>query len=230
VGAEVQRVSRHSEVTDPSPPADPRNTEFGRWLCGQRQLRGLSRSFVAARTRIPPERIERIERGRGALGDDALGRGTARQLALAIGADPEEALARLGGAGSAPSARAARGGSQPLALWTGVAGLVAAGALLYLGAHWIERGAHPWSARLPSAVPWSARLPSVRSAAHPGVVYRPDYVGDLLQEPVPDDAHLAGPPARGREPRAPRNGGREPRAPRNGGREPRAPRLSEGTR
>jgi transcriptional regulator with XRE-family HTH domain len=172
VGAEVQRVSRHSEVTDPSPPADPRNTEFGRWLCEQRQLRGLSRSFLAARTRIPPERIERIERGRGALGDDALGRGTARQLALAIGADPEEALARLGGSGNAPPARAARRGARPLALWSGgVAGLVAAGALLYLGAHWIERSA---------------------ADKQPGVVYRTDYVGDLLQEPIPDDTQVAG--------------------------------------
>ena len=173
MGAEVQRVSRDPEVTGASPPTHCDPTAFGPWLCEQRQLRGLSRCFVAARTRIAPERIEAIERGLVALGDDTLGRGAARQLACAVGADPQEALARMG-AQPAPAGRMLRrtlatpsrsGPSvvRALLLWTGgLAGLALSGALLWLGAAWLERGA-------PSA----------------GIVYRPDYVEHLLQRRAP---------------------------------------------
>jgi cytoskeletal protein RodZ len=161
VGAEVQRVSRHPEVTGSSPPTDSREAAFGPWLCEQRQLRGLSRCFVSARTRIAPERIEAIERGSLALGDDALGRGTARQLAHAIGADPEEALARMGGRGVRPEPRAGPHRLRRLLLWSGsLVALVALGALLWLGALWLRSGSAGEGA---------------------GVVYRPDYVDDLLE-------------------------------------------------
>lgn len=157
MGTEVQRVSRDPEVTGTSPPTHLDPKAFGPWLAEQRQLRGLSRCFVAARTRIAHERIEAIERGSVALGDDTLGRGAARQLAFAIGADPEEALARMGAAPAGEVRRSAPRGIPGLLLWTGgLAGLVAAGALVWLGAHWLER------------------------SPHAGVVYRPDYVEDLL--------------------------------------------------
>ena len=158
MGTEVQRVSRDPEVTGTSPPTHPDPNAFGPWLAEQRQLRGLSRCFVAARTRIAHERIEAIERGSVALGDDTLGRGAARQLAHAIGADPEEALARMGAAPPAAVPRSAPRGVSVLVVWTGgLAGLAVAGALLWAGAHWLER------------------------SPHTGVVYRPDYVEDLLQ-------------------------------------------------
>ena len=164
MGTEVQRVSRDPEVTGTSPPTQLDHRAFGPWLCEQRQLRGLSRCFVAARTRIAHERIEAIERGSVELGDDTLGRGAARQLAHAIGADPEEALARMGAAPPAPVPRPRpRGAIRALALWTGgLAGLAVTGALLWLGAHWLERG-----------------------SASAGVVYRPDYVEDLLHRRAP---------------------------------------------
>jgi cytoskeletal protein RodZ len=138
---------------------------FGPWLCEQRQLRGLSRCFVAARTRIALERIEAIERGSVALADDALGRGTARQLAHAVGADPEEALARMGGSVAESLTQPAPRRLRGLLLWggTGVA-LVALAALLWLGALWVRS----------------------RSAGEDaGVVYRPDYVDELLEQRRP---------------------------------------------
>ena len=157
MGTEVQRVSRDPEVTGTSPPTHPNSSAFGPWLAEQRQLRGLSRCFVAARTRIAHERIEAIERGSVALGDDTLGRGTARQLAFAIGADPDEALERMGAAPAAAVRRPAPRGVPAFLVWTGgLAGIAAAGALLWLGAQWLER------------------------SPHAGVVYRPDYVEDLL--------------------------------------------------
>jgi hypothetical protein len=163
VGREVQRVSRDPEVTRASPPSQI-DQAFGPWLCEQRSLRGLSRCFVAARTRIAVERIEALERGLVALGDDTLGRGAARQLAHAIGVDPAEALARMGPAAAEAPARPSPRRVPGLLVWSGgLAGLALTGALVWWGAHWIER-AH------------------VRTA---GVVYRTDYVGDLLQRRAP---------------------------------------------
>ena len=164
MGTEVQRVSRDPEVTGTSPPTHSDQAAFGRWLCEQRQLRGLSRCFIAARTRIARERIEAIELGRVALTDDALGRGTARQLAHAVGADPDEALSRMGATGPARVGQTAQRSVPALLVWTGaLMALAAASALLYLGALWLERGV----------------------GADPGVVYRPDYVGELLERVPP---------------------------------------------
>jgi len=164
VGTEVERLSRHPEVTGVVPPTHPDPAAFGPWLREQRQLRGLSRCFVSARTRIARERIEAIERGGLALPDDAVGRGTARQLAHAIGLDPIEALARMGSASAAPRAAAPVAGPRGvgrLALLGGsLVALAAAAALVYAGAFWMGRSS---------------------AGAHSGVVYRPDYVDDLLQ-------------------------------------------------
>jgi hypothetical protein len=63
---------------------------FGPWYRRQRELRGLSIFFVAARTKLSPERVREIE-DESPLDADGIGRSTARTLALAIGAEPEEA-------------------------------------------------------------------------------------------------------------------------------------------
>jgi hypothetical protein len=68
---------------------------FGSWFQRQRELRGISIWFVAARTKLTPERIQRIEDGSEALQRGGHGRATARVLAGAIGADPEEGVSRL---------------------------------------------------------------------------------------------------------------------------------------
>lgn len=165
MGTEVQRVSRDPEVTGVSPPTHIDPAAFGPWLREQRQLRGLSRCFVSARTRIARERIEAIERGKLALPDDVVGRGTVRQLAFAIGVDPHEALSRMGGATVAPLARVRSRGLRRFALLAGsLVALTAASALAYAGAYWLGHSAQ---------------------GAHSGVVYRPDYVDELLERRAP---------------------------------------------
>jgi cytoskeletal protein RodZ len=165
VGTEVQRVSRHPEVTGTSPPTHPDPAAFGPWLREQRQLRGLSRCFVSARTRIAPERIEAIERGALALPADAVGRGTVRQLAAAIGVDPLEALSRMGAAPGSARARTRVRGLPRLALLGGsLVALAAAGALVWAGAFWVGH---------------------FGQTTHSGIVYRPDYVDDLLEQRGP---------------------------------------------
>jgi hypothetical protein len=165
VGTEVQRVSRHPEVTGASPPIHPDPAAFGPWLREQRQLRGLSRCFVSARTRIAPERIAAIERGALALPDDAVGRGTVRQLASAIGADPLEALSRMGsGPESARTPTRVRGLRRFALLGGSLVALAATGALVWAGASWVGQFAQ---------------------ATRSGIVYRPDYVDDLLERRGP---------------------------------------------
>jgi hypothetical protein len=51
--------------------------------------------FVAGRTELLPEAVEALEEGTRALTADGRGRQTARALARAIGADPEQAVAAL---------------------------------------------------------------------------------------------------------------------------------------
>jgi len=92
VGSQVERVPRGSRVVSERVAG---NERFGGWLCSQREMRGISIWFVAARTKIPPERIRAIEDGEMPLARDGHGRATARALARAIGADPEEAAARV---------------------------------------------------------------------------------------------------------------------------------------
>ncbi len=94
MGAQIQGVPEAHAV---AAGAD----SFGAWFCRQRELRGISVWFVAARTKLAAERIQRLERGELPLPPDGHGRATARALARAIGADPEEAASLL----SRPAAR-----------------------------------------------------------------------------------------------------------------------------
>jgi len=158
VGANVERVPRGAEVAED--PAE-RPDGFGPWFRRQRELRGISVWFVAARTKLPPERVREIETGKDALARDGHGRGTARALARAIGADPEEAAARLAGR----SPRRARRGRLPwLGDWLRVGGAVGIALSLGLGA---------WLLALWLGAP-------VSPEDSPALVYRPDYVEQLL--------------------------------------------------
>jgi len=153
VGAEVERLSEGPAVSGGS---------FGGWYRRQRELRGISLFYVAARTKLSPERVREIEEN-AALGADGVGRATARALAHAIGADPDEAAAILG---NAPAARAGR---RPQ-LWRIGPALVAFGrtasltAILALGL---------WLLGLWLSSPAS-------NAAAPERIYKPDYVEKLL--------------------------------------------------
>jgi len=95
VGAPIERLSEGSAVAAKPAVTDGRRA-FGAWYRRQRELRGISLFYVAARTKLTPERVREIEESLAPLETDGIGRATARTLALAIGADPEEAAAQLG--------------------------------------------------------------------------------------------------------------------------------------
>ena len=92
MGAQVEGIPGGPRIEVSATP--PLRT-FGTWFRVQRELRGISVWYVAARTKLPPDRIRAIEDGPGDLRRDGHGRATARALARAIGADPEEGVGRL---------------------------------------------------------------------------------------------------------------------------------------
>ncbi len=160
MGGEVQGVPAGAAVEESSAP-----TELGAWLRQQRELRGISLFFVAARTKLSAERILSLESGERPLPDDGQGRATARVLARAMGADPDEATAILSGArqiGRRPGPGARRAAASPLGGWG--RWLVSA-SFLALGA-WL-------------LVAW---LGASSGADDSGVVYRTDYVNELLED------------------------------------------------
>jgi hypothetical protein len=116
--------------------------------------------FVAARAGISPERVEAIEGGREILHADGTGQLAARQLAAAIGADPRNGLEQL----AAPQVPGRPGlpWGRMLA-WVGAVGLV----LVLAGLGYLAFDA------------WQLSQDEV---APPDVVYRTDYVGELLDE------------------------------------------------
>ena len=159
MGGEVQGVPSGAAVEESSAP-----TELGAWLRQQRELRGISLFFVAARTKLPAERILSLESGERPLPDDGQGRATARVLARAIGADPDQATAILSGAGGVGRDPGA-GVRRAAATWIGWGRWLAAASLLALGA-WL-------------LVAW---LGASGGGDDSGVVYRTDYVNELLED------------------------------------------------
>lgn len=159
MGAEVERLSEGAAVAGAPACAG----SFGTWYRRQRELRGISLFYVAARTKLTPERVREIEDSE-ALGTDAMGRATARALAHAIGADPDEAAAQLGTAAPTPLRRRPRFSNLPLTLirvgrTAGLALVLALG--VWLLGLWL-----------------SSTTSSASSPAHP--VYKTDYVDQLL--------------------------------------------------
>ncbi len=105
-------------------------------------MRGISIWFIAARTKLAPERIAGIEDGSAPLSRDGHGRATARLLVGAIGADPEEGVVRLSGGRLKGSRRQPvhwrqrfRGVATPVLLVLAL--LTVAGGVLLL-ARWLE--------------------------------------------------------------------------------------------
>jgi hypothetical protein len=68
---------------------------LGGWLAKQRQLRGIRLEELAALTRLPVRSLERLEAGVFDGQQDGFVRGFVRTVAVAIGLDPEDAVARL---------------------------------------------------------------------------------------------------------------------------------------
>jgi hypothetical protein len=67
----------------------------GGWLAKQRELRGIRLEELAAITRLPVRSLERLEAGAFDGQHDGFVRGFVRTVAVAIGLDPEDAVARL---------------------------------------------------------------------------------------------------------------------------------------
>ena len=160
MGSQVERLPEGAPVA-----TRPEAAVFGTWYRRQRELRGISIFYVAARTKLTPERVREIEDSSAPLDTDGIGRATARSLALAIGADPEMAATLLG-----ERRRTARGRRELVAfglrqrLWTWgrrIGFALALGAALWLLGLWL----------------------SGVSARHgtPPLVYKPDYVDQLLK-------------------------------------------------
>ncbi len=159
MGSQVERLPEGAPVAERAEPLG-----FGTWYRRQRELRGISVFYVAARTKLTPERVREIEDSSAPLDTDGIGRATARTLALAIGADPDMAATLLG-----ERRRTARGTRGMAAFWLrgfvwswgrriGIA--LALGAALWLLGLWLSG--------------FYARNGT------PPTVYKPDYVEQLL--------------------------------------------------
>ena len=119
---------------------------------------------MAARTKLSPERVREIEEASAPLDTDGIGRATARVLAHAIGADPDEAASLLGQVRPTPLAARVR--------------------LPWLRERAVPdrpRGGPGAGARRSALWLLGLWLSSPRSdASSPARIYKPDYVEKLL--------------------------------------------------
>jgi hypothetical protein len=91
VGSEARSQAKPSGV----PGQGEEVFALGAWLAKQRQLRGIRLEELAALTRLPVRSLERLEAGVYDGQQDGFVRGFVRTVAVAIGLDPEDAVARL---------------------------------------------------------------------------------------------------------------------------------------
>ncbi len=148
----------HPEGTDRA-----ESTSIGQYLAGQRRLRGMTREDLAARTRIPLRSIERLEAGAFDDMHDGFVRGFVRTVAVGMGLDADDAVARM-----LPEAVVSRAAREPLAAPRRAP---LAGILLVLGFAVVVVSWFLWTPRPPTD-PVEARL-----------VYRRDAVRELVEQP-----------------------------------------------
>jgi transcriptional regulator with XRE-family HTH domain len=163
VGQEVEGVPRRPAVGAAAAPGPAEPDSFGPWLRQQRELRGISQGWLAARIKLSHARVQAIEE-RG-LASDGQGRAAARALAGAIGADPEAAVALLGARrpGATAPIRTRLGLRLPVRALAVLLGVV-------LGV-WLLA---------------ELLLLRAQTDGEARVVYRPDYVERLLGDPTGD--------------------------------------------
>jgi hypothetical protein len=108
---------------------------LGSWLAQQRELRGISREELSALTRLPIRSLERLEAGAFDGQQDGFVRGFVRTVAVAIGLDPDDAVARLL---AEPAARPRRRALDPRRVAVAGVGLLAAAALAAALVEWVQ--------------------------------------------------------------------------------------------
>lgn len=130
-------------LPEEAPLAEPEAEEsfaLGAWLARQRELRGISREELSALTRLPLRSLERLEAGAYDGQQDGFVRGFVRTVALAIGLDPDDAVARLL---AEPAARPHRRGLDPRRVAVATVGLLGALALCLALLEWVQAPAEP---------------------------------------------------------------------------------------
>jgi transcriptional regulator with XRE-family HTH domain len=181
MGQEVRGVPEASALTA-RPDAAPvdREASIGRYLAGQRRLRGVSLEDLAALTRIPLRSLERLEQGAFDSNPDGFVRGFVRTVAEALGLDPDETVMRLLTEPPGGDEERRRGGGSLQLVLLASAGLVVV-SVLGLAIVWLLRGAGEAEAPVPAEI-----------------LYRPDAVRALAEEEgealrAVDSAHVAAP-------------------------------------
>jgi len=134
---------------------------LGSWLTRQRELRGISREELSALTRLPMRSLERLETGAFDGQQDGFVRGFVRTVAVAIGLDPDDAVARLL---AEPAARPRQRRPDPRRVAVAAVGIAG---LLALGAALLE---------------WVQAPPDAAGAAEYAPILRPDPVRALAIE------------------------------------------------
>ena len=131
-------------LPEAAPLAAPADAEesfaLGSWLARQRELRGISREELSALTRLPMRSLERLEAGAFDGQQDGFVRGFVRTVAVAIGLDPDDAVARLL---AEPAARPRRRGLDPRRVAVAAVGVLGALALCAALVEWMQAPPDP---------------------------------------------------------------------------------------
>jgi hypothetical protein len=175
---------------------------LGAWLARQRELRGIRLEELSALTRLPLRSLERLEAGVYDGHQDGFVRGFVRTVAIAIGLDPEDAVARLL---AEPPARQHRRWPDPRRV--GLAALGLASTLAAAAALWQWLHAPP-AERTPAADGPVLRRDPVRALALERGLLREDGAGEdtahsLRLEAVPEAREAEAAPEALAEPAVP---------------------------
>ncbi len=144
-GAAAERSDERPSDAATEPPF-----ALGAWLAQQRELRGIRLEELSALTRLPLRSLERLEAGAFDGQQDGFVRGFVRTVAVAIGLDPDDAVARLL---EEPAARPRRRWPDPRRV-----AVVAVGLAACLG---LAAGIWEWS-RAPEATASMEQAPILR--------------------------------------------------------------------
>jgi len=161
MGKAIGGLPEAPPLTAPGSPGAEAEEAFalGRWLAQQRELRGIRLEELAALTRLPIRSLERLEAGAFDGQRDGFVRGFVRTVAVAIGLDPDDAVARLL---AEPSARPRR--RLPDLRRVAVAAIGLAGVVALAAAVW-ELTRAPAGAEARGPLPPLVRRDAVRALA-----------------------------------------------------------------